>query len=140
MRHPSGNFPGGWFDAQPGPSAGSTSKQLMGFVILALLNRAWANYCSALEARLARNHWFPGLPTGHGAGPCQDHLGRGSEDLHFPRCGQAGGLGIREQDFLKEVKRTARDFLSSPGAPSLLVTQRRPVIRKTTARGNSSAG
>ena len=114
MRHPSGSFPGGWFDAQPGPSAGSTSKQLMGFVILALLNTAWANYCLALEARLARNHWFPGLPTGHGAGPHQDYLGRGSEDLHFPRCSRGGGLGIREQDSLKGIKRTERDFLSSP--------------------------
>lgn len=66
--------------------AGSTSKQLMGFL------SSWP--CSIepgpITARpwklgLARNHWFPGLPTGVWQGPtAPPGLGRGSEDLHFP--------------------------------------------------------
>ena len=67
----------------------------MGFVILALLSRAWANYRSALEAGLARNHWFPGLPTGCGAGPHQDHLGWGGA-LKTCTFLEAAGVGVWE--------------------------------------------
>lgn len=133
MWWPCGSFPGCCFELAPGPSEGSSSKQLVSFV-------TWS--CSSEPVPVSAQPWKLNPTAASCSGRCSlgvragPSLGRGGPP--GPRallCPVVAALAGSQEGKMayKGFKGQNKAFLASLGTPGSVVMQPSPAITKTTA-------